>query len=128
VDKFKLAIELVPKTSWYANMRKVMSQQEWDILRRKVYTEYNHVCGACGVKFTLPTCIRHNPMLHYHQAGSREAKVIGRWVLDYLLSKLAGASTWVKLQRLLLSSLGYSISSLTASRRGSIQEVVAWGG
>lgn len=44
----KLTIELVPSTSWYDNMRKVMSQSDWDVLRKKTYAEYGHKCGICG--------------------------------------------------------------------------------
>ncbi len=43
----KLTIELVPSTSWYENMRKVMSQRDWDILRKKTYADYGHKCGIC---------------------------------------------------------------------------------
>ena len=44
----KLTIELVPSTSWYANMRKVLSQSDWDILRKRVYADYDRKCGLCG--------------------------------------------------------------------------------
>lgn len=44
----KLTIELVSSTSWYENMRKVMSQSDWDVLRKKTYAEYGHKCGICG--------------------------------------------------------------------------------
>jgi len=48
MSMFILTIELVPKTSWYSNMRKVMNSQEWDILRKEVYAKYNHHCGICN--------------------------------------------------------------------------------
>lgn len=54
----KLTIELVPATSWYNNMRSVMSKQEWDTLRRKVYADYNYQCGICGMT---------NVILHCHE-------------------------------------------------------------
>jgi hypothetical protein len=44
----KLTIELVPKTSWYNNMRKVLPKAEWDRLRKETYAEYGHKCGICG--------------------------------------------------------------------------------
>ncbi len=44
----KLTIELVPKTSWYNNLRDVIRPAKWDKLRKRVYAEYEHKCGICG--------------------------------------------------------------------------------
>jgi hypothetical protein len=44
----RLAIELVPSTCWYSNMRKVLSHTAWDKLRKEVYAQYKHRCGICG--------------------------------------------------------------------------------
>ena len=44
----KLCIELVPTTSFYKNLRTTISSQEWDIIRKGCYAEYNHICGICG--------------------------------------------------------------------------------
>jgi hypothetical protein len=49
----RLTIELVPKTSWYNNMRKVIPQKAWDKLRKSVYAEYGHRCGICGAEGRL---------------------------------------------------------------------------
>ncbi len=49
----RLTIELVPRTSWYSNMRSVMPQSAWDRLRKSVYAEYNHRCGVCGAEDRL---------------------------------------------------------------------------
>ncbi len=46
--ELKLTIELVPQTSWYDNMRKVIPKTQWDKLRKRVYAEYGHKCGICG--------------------------------------------------------------------------------
>ena len=46
--ELKLTIELVPQTSWYDNMRKVIPKTQWDKLRKRVYAEYSHKCGICG--------------------------------------------------------------------------------
>lgn len=45
---FKLAIELVPSTSWYDNLRKGMKKEEWDGLRRKIYSKHGYRCGICA--------------------------------------------------------------------------------
>ncbi len=47
-DKPLLTIELVPKTSWYANLRSNVNKEEWDIIRKKCYTNANHKCEICG--------------------------------------------------------------------------------
>lgn len=48
-----LSIELVPKTSWYSNLRKEMEQDDWDKLRKNVYKQFDYGCGICGSKGTL---------------------------------------------------------------------------
>jgi hypothetical protein len=55
-NDFKLTIELVPSTSWYANLRKVMSQADWDTLRRQVYARYGRKCGICGATGVRLNC------------------------------------------------------------------------
>ena len=49
----RLTIELVPQTCWYSNMRAVLPQSEWDVLRRQVYAHYRHRCGVCGARARL---------------------------------------------------------------------------
>ena len=39
---------MVPKTSWYNNLRKLLSVSEWDKLRRTSYEEAAHFCSICG--------------------------------------------------------------------------------
>lgn len=46
----KLEIELVPRTSWYSNLRKHLSQSDWDIVRKKCYRDAGYVCEICGGK------------------------------------------------------------------------------
>ena len=48
-----LTVELVPHTSWYNNMRKVVSPADWDRIRKKTYADYGHRCGICGAQGTL---------------------------------------------------------------------------
>ena len=57
-DEFKLTIELVPETSWYDNLRKLMPKTAWDKLRKTVYAECSHKCGVCGAA---------NGRLHCHE-------------------------------------------------------------
>jgi hypothetical protein len=46
----RLEIEIVPKSSHYQNMRKVLSKDAWDLLRRSIYRKYNYRCGVCNAK------------------------------------------------------------------------------
>ena len=46
----KLSIELVPKTSWYSNVRSNVSTGEWDIIRKISYKKANYCCEICGEK------------------------------------------------------------------------------
>lgn len=52
-QNLKLTIELVPETSFFNNIREYVSQEEWDIIRKKSYSESNHKCAICGAKGTL---------------------------------------------------------------------------
>lgn len=47
-DGFKLKIELVPSTSWYNNLRKYTTKDDWDKIRKKAYADYRYKCGICG--------------------------------------------------------------------------------
>ena len=53
---FKLTIELVPQTSWYDNLRKVIPKGQWDKLRKQVYARYDHKCGVCGAENSRLNC------------------------------------------------------------------------
>lgn len=44
----RLTIELVPRTSWYSNVRSHVSEAEWDRLRKPVYQRAGSRCEICG--------------------------------------------------------------------------------
>ena len=50
VAKLNLTIELVPSTSWYSNVRSLVSRTDWDTIRFATYAEYNNICAThnCG--------------------------------------------------------------------------------
>jgi len=52
-EELKLTIELVPSTSWYSNLRKYLSKEDWDRIRRRTYAEYGYRCGICEAEGTL---------------------------------------------------------------------------
>ncbi len=53
MQQLKLSIELVPSTSWYNNLRKVVTKEEWNKIRRKSYKDAGHKCAICGAKGKL---------------------------------------------------------------------------
>ena len=46
----KLTIELVPSKSWYKNVRSNVSDNEWNLIRKKCYKNANYKCEICGDK------------------------------------------------------------------------------
>jgi hypothetical protein len=47
-DAPRLSVELVPSTSWGANLRSLLSQDAWDRLRRFAYRRAGYRCEVCG--------------------------------------------------------------------------------
>ena len=41
-------MELVPKSSWGQNLRKILTDDQWDIVRKDCYEKANHICEICG--------------------------------------------------------------------------------
>jgi hypothetical protein len=62
-NEFALTIELVPKTSWYTNVRSHVSPEEWDIIRKKSYTFADNKCEICGDNGTNQG-VRHRVECH----------------------------------------------------------------
>jgi 5-methylcytosine-specific restriction endonuclease McrA len=50
VPPARLTIELVPKTSWYHNVRALTDELGWDRIRRQVYRQADYRCEVCGGK------------------------------------------------------------------------------
>jgi hypothetical protein len=46
----RLTVELVPKTSWYNNVRALVDEPGWDRIRRHVYRQAGFRCEICGGK------------------------------------------------------------------------------
>ena len=44
----KLTIELIPKTSFYTNLRSILSRKEWSDIRIDTLIKANHRCEICG--------------------------------------------------------------------------------
>jgi hypothetical protein len=50
VPPARLTIELVPKTSWYNNVRALVDEPTWGRVRRQVYRQADYRCEICGGK------------------------------------------------------------------------------
>lgn len=46
--KIKLVPEMIPRTSFFRNLRSMLNQTEWDVVRRECYRKAGHVCEICG--------------------------------------------------------------------------------
>lgn len=44
----RLSIELVPASSWFNNVRAILTRAQWDVLRKQVYSEAWDTCQICG--------------------------------------------------------------------------------
>lgn len=44
----KLTIELIPSTSWFSNLRSLLSSSEWDKIRRGCYKNAGYKCEICN--------------------------------------------------------------------------------
>ena len=47
-EPLKLNIELVPSSSWYDNLRNLISPKNWEGIRKNTYENFDHNCGICG--------------------------------------------------------------------------------
>lgn len=43
-----LTIELVPKTAWYKNVRSNVSKDDWERLKKIIFSRAGHKCEICG--------------------------------------------------------------------------------
>lgn len=44
----KLTVELVPETSFFVNMRSMLTKSKWDAIRKSVYAAAGNRCEVCG--------------------------------------------------------------------------------
>lgn len=47
-NEYILNIDLIPRSAWKKNMRVNGKKKNWDIIRKKVYEEYDNKCSICG--------------------------------------------------------------------------------
>ena len=51
--ELKLKAELVPKASWFKNLRAYVPAGDWELLRQETYARYGNKCGICSAEGRL---------------------------------------------------------------------------
>lgn len=51
--RYKLDFEFVPEECWYSNLRSVLSQADWDRVRKDAYARAKGRCTVCGARGRL---------------------------------------------------------------------------
>ena len=46
----KLYIDMIPKTSYFKNVRMLFSDSDWNLIRHHIYERVNNRCECCGCK------------------------------------------------------------------------------
>ena len=46
----RLSIELVPRSAWFRNLRSMLPNGRWDVLRKTTYHRVGYRCEICGGK------------------------------------------------------------------------------
>ena len=67
LSNYRLWANMIPKTSWYTNLRTILPEDEWVKIRKLVYNHFNYRCAICKSK----------GQLHAHES----------WIYDYENSK-----------------------------------------
>lgn len=67
LSTYKLWSNMIPKTTWYTNLRNILPKKEWMTIRKSVLEYYHYQCSICGTKIQL----------HAHES----------WSYDYKLEK-----------------------------------------
>jgi len=52
----RLRVEMIPKSAWSANLRSLLTQSQWDKVRKKSYALANYQCDICGVSQKKLSC------------------------------------------------------------------------
>lgn len=65
MKKYKLSFELVPEECWHANLRSMLSKEQWDLIRKDAYRRAGYKCRICG---------RGNTRLEAHEKWSYDER------------------------------------------------------
>lgn len=48
MNNFKLTVDLVPKSSWFSNVRSAVSVKQWKEISSIIFKKSNYLCEVCG--------------------------------------------------------------------------------
>ena len=46
----ELFIDMIPKTSYFKNVRSIFTEEDWNLIRHHIYERTGHRCECCGAK------------------------------------------------------------------------------
>lgn len=46
----ELFIDMIPKTSYFKNVRSIFTESDWNLIRHHIYERTGHKCECCGAK------------------------------------------------------------------------------
>ena len=100
----ELYIDLIPKSCWFTNVRYCVRPEDWDIIRKKVYSRTRYKCECCGFN-----CIKNKSPIEAHE----------RWEYNY-------ETKTQKLVRLIgLCKLCHSTTHFGLSRMNGMEQKVS---
>ena len=124
--RHKVRMQLIPETSWYFNLRKVLPKADWDKLRRQVYAYHSYQCAGCG---------RGNVQLHAHEVWkfhnkSKTQKLIRLVCLCELChgvehfghTEMQGGRYYSRVVRHAIHTLGWSHEQLRRRREAAFNK------
>ena len=68
-DKLELQIALIPSTSFYTNLRKMLKRADWDKIRRACYKKADNHCEICGGQGSKHPVECHETWEFNHRTG-----------------------------------------------------------
>lgn len=79
---------MIPRNSWYSNLRNILPKKEWDTIRKMVYKHYNYKCAIC----------KNNGPLHAHESWEYDydqSKQTLKDILGIMLSMSYVSASWL---------------------------------
>lgn len=118
----KLTIELIPKTSFFVNLRTMLKPSQWDFIRKIVYTEAGNVCEICGGKGRKHPVECHEKWEYDESTGIQ--KLVGLIALCPSCHAVKHAGFWinVKNQRHIVVNQLKKVNQITAEEANNLIE------
>lgn len=63
-----LYVDLIPSSCWFTNVRYCVRPEDWNVIRKIVYSRIKYKCECCGID-----CIQNKISIEAHE----------RWIYDY---------------------------------------------